>query len=379
MCSELKEFKSIILPFIQTEEGRKMINGYYNLIVKNYPWYVDEMRGISIGSEINFNWIMAINIRVELMHIVSSQNDLELKTKRDQETLKECSDFMLFDEENNFIIHNEDAAPSIYKSAYLVSCKITSSDYQGVNSPEEEFTCYCYPGHLPGNAFGFNSTGFVFGVNATYPKLMVTNSFPRQILNRLMLSAKNLKELEKILLTVPCSYGFCMNIGYVGDDQRCIETDWNSEFFGENTNNFDQIVPHLFNYEIAPDENSGNKVSKHCVISPKMLSSVNNENNFYTSQYYYHFNHYERIEIEEVLNKSSKRRKERIEVIDAPTSLKDLLDISSDTCDSNYPIFRTPRKNDPSELQTIATALFDLNSKTLSIFVKKPSDNYQPL
>lgn len=105
-----------------------------------------------------------------------------------------------------------------------------------------------------------------------------------------MLSAKNLKELEKILLTVPCSYGFCMNIGYVGDDQRCIETDWNSEFFGENTNNFDQIVPHLFNYEIAPDENSGNKVSKHCVISPKMLSSVNNEHNFYTSQYYYHFN-----------------------------------------------------------------------------------------
>lgn len=48
---------------------------------------------------------------------------------------------------------------------------------RGVSSPEEEFTCYCYPGHLPGNAFGFNSAGFVFGVNATYPKLMVTNSF----------------------------------------------------------------------------------------------------------------------------------------------------------------------------------------------------------
>lgn len=66
-------------------------------------------------------------------------------------------------------------------------------------------------------------------------------------------------------------------------------------------------------------------------------------------------NSYERIEIDEVLNKSSKSRKKRIELINPPTNLRDLLDISSDTGDSNYPIFRTPRKNDPSELQTIAT------------------------
>lgn len=43
---------------------------------------------------------MAINIRVELMHRVLNQNDTILKSKRDQENLKECSDFILFDEEN---------------------------------------------------------------------------------------------------------------------------------------------------------------------------------------------------------------------------------------------------------------------------------------
>lgn len=64
---------------------------------------------------------------------------------------------------------------------------------------------------------------------------------------------------------------------------------------------------------------------------------------------------YERIEIDEVLNMSSLKRKERTERINPPTNLKELLDITSDTDDSNYPIFRTPRKNDPSELQTIAT------------------------
>jgi hypothetical protein len=47
---------------------------------------------------------------------------------------------------------------------------VVSKDYNGKFSPNEEFTCYCYPGHLPGNAFGHNSKGFVFGVNALYPK-----------------------------------------------------------------------------------------------------------------------------------------------------------------------------------------------------------------
>ena len=54
---------------------------------------------------------------------------------------------------------------------------ISHSNSDGRKSPDEEFTCYCYPGHLPGNAFGFNTAGFVFGVNALYPKLMVLNTF----------------------------------------------------------------------------------------------------------------------------------------------------------------------------------------------------------
>lgn len=81
-----------------------------------------------------------------------------------------------------------------------------------------------------------------------------------------------------------------MNIGYAGDDTQVIESDWNTEYFDANRTNSNKIKPHLFNYEIAPNENSGNKVSKHCIISPKMFSSVNNDQNFFTSQYYYHFN-----------------------------------------------------------------------------------------
>jgi hypothetical protein len=44
-------------------------------------------------------------------------------------------------------------------------------------SPEEEFTCFCYPAHLPGNAYAFNSSGFAFSVNALVPKQLALNRF----------------------------------------------------------------------------------------------------------------------------------------------------------------------------------------------------------
>ncbi|CAF0950532.1 unnamed protein product [Brachionus calyciflorus] len=378
---EFSEFNALILPYIQSEDGKKLINSYHNLINKYYPWYIDEIRGIAVGSEINFYWILALNLRVEIMHVVSSGPDCKLITKREEDTGKECSDFILIDDENNYLIHNEDSTPSVYNTSYLVTCKILSSDYSGVKSPTEEFTCYCYPGHLPGNAFGFNSYGFAFGINALYPKILLTNTFPRQILNRLMLSARNLRDLEDIFLNVPVSYGISLNIGFFGDDQSLIESEWNSEYYEkssrEKNNN---VIAHIFNYEIVPNiESNNNIVSKHCIISPKDFSNIKNEDNFYTERYYYHFNHYERCKIDEVLNMSSKRRKERADRINPPKNLKDLIDIASDNGDTRYPIFRTPRKDDPNELQTVSTGLFDFNKKTLSIFVKRPSETYHAL
>lgn len=69
-------------------------------------------------------------------------------------------------------MHNEDASASIYKTAYLLTCKIFSSDFNGRKAPNEEFTAYSYPGQIPGNAFSYNAKGFAFGVNALYPKII---------------------------------------------------------------------------------------------------------------------------------------------------------------------------------------------------------------
>ena len=73
------------------------------------------------------------------------------------------------------IIHNEDGSAAIWETGYIVTVKCLSTDYNGRKSPNEEFTCYCYPAHLPGNAFGHNSKGFTFTVNALYPKVVSLN------------------------------------------------------------------------------------------------------------------------------------------------------------------------------------------------------------
>jgi hypothetical protein len=135
----------------------------------------------------------------------------------------------------HLLAHNEDASPSVYDTAYIVRLKIHSKDYNGKMSPNEDLTCYCYPAHLPGNAFGFNATGFVFGVNALYPRYIeptrmrkrtvlacvlfiswrLTCTFvcclfeqqARQFMNRVMMSASSLIDLENMFLNLPMSYG----------------------------------------------------------------------------------------------------------------------------------------------------------------------------
>ena len=85
------------------------------------------------------------------------------------------------------MVHNEDTAPIVYETAYLVTLKIKESKYNnGKMAPNEEFTCYCYPGHLPGNAFANNKYGFVFTMNALRPKLICLNKIRINIIQILI-------------------------------------------------------------------------------------------------------------------------------------------------------------------------------------------------
>jgi hypothetical protein len=138
------------------------------------------------GSGLSFELLFIMNLRVELNHLASNYPE-----NCDIINGKECTDYHVVTESNvsplyilyfiriiyffyskHLLIHNEDSTASVYKTCYLATFKFISKDYNGRKSPNEEFTCYCYPGHLAGNGFGHNKSGFIFGVNALYPHLI---------------------------------------------------------------------------------------------------------------------------------------------------------------------------------------------------------------
>lgn len=81
------------------------------------------------------------------------------------------------------MVHNEDSLFVVYDTAYIVTCKIRGSkqfDSDRV-APNEEFTSYCYPGQIPGNAYAFNSSGFAFTVDALVPKEIATKRMRKHL------------------------------------------------------------------------------------------------------------------------------------------------------------------------------------------------------
>ncbi len=88
---------------------------------------------------------------------------------------------------------------------------------------------------------------------------------------------------------------------------------------------------------------------------------------------------FQTFEIDQVFSniESSLRRIMRLKSLKPPSNQNELLDIASNSQDDDFPIFRTPSEKD--SYQTVATFLYDLNEKTMSIFIKKPSTtSYKP-
>ena len=65
----------------------------------------------------------------------------------------------------SLMAHNEDNDPYFMDLGYFVHARVTGASGAAV----EEFTHYCYPGILCGDAYGFNSNGVVMTQNALFP------------------------------------------------------------------------------------------------------------------------------------------------------------------------------------------------------------------
>jgi hypothetical protein len=98
---------------------------------------MDEMRGIADGSGVAFEHVLAVNLRVELLHlnrrhtkdcVLIEEEDTDEEDEIEKEL--ECSDFYLSNSHDQGFLHNEDADSVIYDTSYLVTYKTKPQDYK---------------------------------------------------------------------------------------------------------------------------------------------------------------------------------------------------------------------------------------------------------
>lgn len=170
------------LPKYKTDEGKNLYEQYLKFNNNRFPNFVDELKGISEGSNRPFQEIFMCNIRSEFG----------------------CSNSILLDEKHALLGHNEDGNIA-FKNSFLVTSKVDD----GIR-----WTAYTYPGFLCGNAFGFNEYGLVFAVNNVAPKNKRIG-IGRHFIARSLLESKSIDEAVQKCLIDSRASGFACAIGSI--------------------------------------------------------------------------------------------------------------------------------------------------------------------
>ena len=309
------DLENTFLSFHHTADGKRKYQRLIRLHRLRFPQYFSELEGISQGAGVSFEELFLVNMRGEYQIYVRKLAGFE------------CSTCSLLTAKSAVFAHNEDGSPIYHGQMYLVRIEV-----QG-NPP---FVALCYPGFLPGNAFGFNSEGICFSANSLLPKGTVTGS-GRHFIARSLFEARSLEETIKLATIPGRASGFNYTIGSLKERR-------------------------IINLEVSPNT--------HSVLEIKGS--------------FFHANHYIRLaKVDQLITPSSKSRQLRGEMLLAKESAKDkagVLKVLRDHKIRDYPILRNGRQPDGGV--TLVTALFDLDSKRLTIYpggIRRPKQRFKPL
>ncbi|XP_077989942.1 beta-alanyl-dopamine/carcinine hydrolase-like [Glandiceps talaboti] len=158
----IEELKTIL----RQVGGKKLYDGYLEVVKKTYPQYVEELKGLADGANVEFDQIL--------------------------------------------LTHSEDADRRC-TNGYLVGVHIKSQD---ANTKEEKFISYCTPGELPGYTFGFNQHGVAMTCNTLVQKNYTDNAIVSSFVGRATLGASNLTEVVDVIKKSPgIASAFNFNVG----------------------------------------------------------------------------------------------------------------------------------------------------------------------
>jgi predicted choloylglycine hydrolase len=238
-----------------------------------------------------------------------------------------CSTCSVLTPDNAVFGHNEDGSPIYNDQLYLMRVEITG---------KPAFTALCYPGFLPGNSCGFNQEGICFSVNSLQPTRVAIGA-GRHFIARSLFEAKNLDEAIQRVTIHGRASGFNYTIGSMRE-RRMVDV------------------------EVSP--------TNHKVFEIKGC--------------FFHANHYIKLQkVDQLIAPSSRARQNRGDELLAEGVVQNktgVLKVLRDLQVRDYPILRDGKPPDKSV--TLITALFDLDSKRLTLYPggkEKTNQSLEPL
>jgi hypothetical protein len=288
------------MPYSRTPAGRARYRHLVALHRNRFPEFIGELEGMAEGAGVPFEKLFVINLRGEYQRYAADGDE------------GGCSTCSLVSPGTAAFGHNEDGLALYRDQTYLVRAR-----------PQDKpvFTAFCYPGFLPGNAFGFNEAGICFSCNNVQP-LRARDGVGRHFIARSLLESRSLPEAVAAVHPPDRAYGFNYTIGSLMERR-------------------------IVNVEVTPDD-----VAVSEIRGP-----------------YFHANHYVELDnVDQEIAESSRKRFERGArhiLEDRVKGKEDILNVLRDV-EGRLPILRDGSPPDP--FVTLVTALFDLDGRKLVIY-----------
>ncbi|KAH7421538.1 hypothetical protein KP509_13G062900 [Ceratopteris richardii] len=299
---------SQLLPYAATHDGQQLVDALSASNKNLYPRYWSELQGIADGSYTSLLEVLLLNFRKEIMPFITC------RTKNEVYDAEECSDVAICSS-LAALGHNEDANVSVQDHIFLVHASLSS---------EASFTAFTLAGELPSCAFGFNSYGVGFTLNAVppLPDEVVAGGIGRNFVSRDLLEST------------------CLEVAL-----QCVQL--KNLAVGHSYNIFDICSRKIVNVETA---SRGRFSVKEIGATP-----------------FFHANMYRHLDISQVQDESSLHRHAR--AADLPKFTKDeILSLLGDTEDELYPIYMQG-----PVLHTLCTIWVDVDARKLTIYSGRPS------
>ena len=325
-----KQSLTNILKAAHTPAGAALYQEFLTMHRATFPHAIAELEGLAEGSGIDFETVFLQNINEEFSLCSADLPGVQPANV----TTDACSDVMACDPDRASaycaVAHNEDNAAEDRGTLVLVNASF------GDQGPQ--WLAATYAGGLPSGAFGYSKTGgFGFTLNYVGPKQPACPGVGRGFISRQLLSAGSYHDALALITTARMGSGH------------------NYQLFSFGVSSPKRYTPpRVTNVEVAPGG----------LFSVRPIGATP----------FFHANQYQTLRVADWEGNSTLHRLKRYAELTPPKSTAEMLHILGDQQDRSWPIFHdnaSHARGDQSDW-TMCTALFDLTSKRLTVYLGNP-------